>query len=163
VSNAHPEQLQRYRGRQPLGIDIDVVVTEPDERLGESSNLVHFLWHLGVNAGGGRLLPWIPVDLPCRLTRWPPIAKQDEHSQLFRAAAVLSRTPTPIADLVQLAGAAEAEVNDFLNGCSLLGYLEVLPSLASRAVSRGVVPASTTGTSARSLVGRLRQRIGLHQ
>ena len=167
VSDVHPEQLERYRGRQPLGIDIDVVVTEPDERLGESSSLVYFLWHLGVNAGGGTLLPWIPLDRPCRLTRWPPIEKQDERHQLFRVAAILSRTPTTIAEVLELAEAPEAEMNDFLNGCSLLGYLEILPAPTSRA-ARGGAPAAgahagSPDPPSRSLVGRLRQRIGLQQ
>jgi hypothetical protein len=165
VSAARAEQLERYRGRQPLGIEIDVVVTEPDERLGESTNLVHFLWHLGVNAGGGSLLPWIPGDRPCRLMRWPPLATRDTDSPLFRVAAVLSGTPTSVTDVAQLAGADEAAVNDFVNGCSLLGYLEVLSSPAPR--TRGGAPAAgpeaAGAPAARSLVGRLRQRIGLHQ
>ena len=167
VSNANPEQLERYRNRDAVGIDIDVVVTEADERLGESRSLVHFLWHLGFNAGGGRLLPWIPVDRPCRLSRWPPIEKPNAHHQLVRVAAVLSRTPTTLADVIDGAGADEGQINDFLNGCSMLGYLEILPGLSARVANRVGAPAAPPSTDVppapRSFVGRLRQRIGLHQ
>jgi hypothetical protein len=160
VSDSDPARLARFRGRESLDIEIDLLVTEPGERVGLAASLVHFLWHLGLNAGNGTLLPWIPADRPCKLMRRPPLTDQDVDSPMFRLAALLSRAPQTVSEAMQAARATEIETHDFLNGVSLLGYLEVL---AATPRTGRADAASARATAPRSLVGRLRKRIGLQQ
>jgi hypothetical protein len=92
--------------------------------------------------------------------RRPPLTDQDVDSPMFRLAALLSRAPHTVSEAMQAARATETEAHDFLNGVSLLGYLDVL---AATPRTGRADAASAKAAAPRSLVGRLRKRIGLQQ
>jgi hypothetical protein len=159
-SRSRPEELARHRGRRGLDVRIEVRQEPADHRPDLPWRLVDFLWHLGFHAGDSRLLPWVDAEARYRITRQPPLGEDAKRSGALQIAQVLSRSSVAVADIARLADVPEATVVDFLNGCSLVGFLERVATPARRPPRHSGEAPDSPGDGA-SLMGSLRRRIGL--
>jgi len=158
-SDSAPEGLAAYRGRDGL----EVAIAQSDEpaagRPATSVGLVEFLWHLGQHAGNAELLPWVDREARYRITRTPPLGDDARDTGMLQIAQLLARSPVAPADIAGQAGAPDETVADFLNGCSLVGFLERVAMPVRRGPrANGRRPAREQPAS---LIGSLRRRIGL--
>lgn len=158
-ADSSPEGLGAYRGRDGL----EVAIAQRDEpaagRPATSVGLVEFLWHLGQHAGNAELLPWVDREARYRITRTPPLGDDARDTGMLQIAQLLARSPVAPADIAGLAGAPDEAVADFLNGCSLVGYLERVATPVRRGPRANGRPPEPEQPA--SLIGSLRRRIGL--
>jgi hypothetical protein len=119
--------------------------------------LDEFLWHLGLNAGAGQLLPWLYSDRVYRLTRWPSVVRRNNDPSQVKLATLMARRALSASELCHATGTDYESVADILNGCSVSGCLEgFTPAEAPAAVA---TLAKNNGIS--SLLGRIRLKLGL--
>lgn len=153
--------LEAYRGHGNLNVTIAIEDAAAADRPATALPLVEFLWQLGYHAGNAELLPWVDAEARYRITRQPPMGDDAKETGVLQLAQLISRTPVAVADMARLSGAGEDVVSDFLNGCSLLGYLERVAQPQRRRPA-GDPPPARRQTSP-SLIGTLRKRIGLEK
>jgi hypothetical protein len=157
-STSSPEVLARWRGQDRLDVAIHTRDEPAPDRPGEALRLVDFLWHLGFHAGHGDLLPWVDGEARYRVTRQPPMGDDAKETGVLQVAHLLSSSPVAAPDIARLAGASETTVRDFLNGASLVGYLERVATAIRRAPRAA---GARSQANQASLIGNLRKRIGL--
>ena len=116
--------LKAFQNRPGLTIRMAERRSPIDATQGASRRLDDFLWHLGLHAGSGSLLPWLAGREVFRMKRWPPLFSNDSRSQAFRVAALLCRGAKKPAEIAKATGMPSPALADFLNACSLVDCLE---------------------------------------
>lgn len=156
-SKSSPENLSHFRAEPILDAEIveakskDIDAEAPPHRLDE------FLWHLGLNAGAGRLLPWLTDQRAYRITRWPPVVRKDNDSVPVKLGTLMARRTLRPSELSRASGIGHDIVADFLNGCSLTGCLESF-NLSDAPTPKFGKPKSFTLAP---ILGRIRSRLGI--
>lgn len=97
-----------------------------------------------------------------RLRRWPPRSLMHDDPKRIRLAAMLTRRPVTLAELVTLSGVPEAQCVAFLQLLQGVGLLETLrqPPVAIRRDAPAAAERATP-TSMRTLIHKLRLHLGL--
>ncbi len=119
-----------------------------------------FLWMAGLSAGQGSLLPWLEGDCTYRLRRWPESSLLTRRAAHVRLAAHFSKElVTPVA-VAHTSSSSISDVVDFVNACSLCGYLIVGKRMVAEVSAPAVRNVEESGGK-RSLFGRIRSKLGL--
>ena len=117
------------------------------------------LWQTGLLAGQGNLLPWLSGDSTYKLRRWPDASLLASRPAFVRLSAHFARSKewvTP-ASVAQTTSAKVGDVADYINACSLCGYL-----IAGERVIAAPPPAApVVSEEKKSLFGRIRATLGL--
>lgn len=117
------------------------------------------LWQAGLLAGQGNLLPWLSGDCTYKLRRWPDASLLASRPAFVRLSAHFARSKewvTP-ASVAQTTSAKAGDVADFINACSLCGYL-----IEGERVIAAPSPAPVVmSEEKKSLFGRIRATLGL--
>jgi hypothetical protein len=156
-SKSSPEDLSHYRTEPVLDAEIveasskDIDAGVPAHRLDE------FLWHLGLNAGAGSLLPWLTDQRAYRITRWPPVVRKDNDSVPVKLGTLMARRTLRPSELSRATGINHDVVADFLNGCSLTGCLEGF----NLSDAPGPTFAKPKSFALAPILGRIRARLGI--
>ncbi|HJU37997.1 MAG TPA: hypothetical protein VJ724_00390 [Tahibacter sp.] len=118
--------------------------------------VVELYWFSGLYGPGG-LAPWLDRRASHRLRRWPDFGLVRGTRAQLALAAALSRDAYTVEHLAQATRQPAAQVENFLNACSLTGIL------ASSVDARPPQPPATTSAPSRfgNLIRGLRQRLGL--
>jgi len=120
---------------------------------------VGLLWQAGLLAGQGNLLPWLSGDCTYKLRRWPDASLLASRPAFVRLSAHFARSKewvTP-ASVAQTTSAKVGDVVDFINACSLCGYLIV----GERVIATPPPAPVITSEEKKSLFGRIRATLGL--
>lgn len=158
-SKSSPSDLSRHR--EDLSLNVEVAAGENgDADFGGLSarRLDDFLWHLGCNAGGGKLLPWLDPRSAYQLTRWPPVVRRDNDSRQVKLGSLLARRTLRPSELCHATGTDIFAVSDFLNGCSLVGCLKEFKAAEEVPAA---APPRPKNTGLAMLLGRIRMKLGL--
>jgi len=120
------------------------------------------LWQTGLQAGQGALLPWLAGDCTYRLRRWPESGLLSRRAVFVRLAAHFSKELVTPESVAQNARMTLRDVTDFVNACSLCGYLVT----GKRAVVEAPAAAASAAADSskeqkRSLFGKIRSKLGL--
>lgn len=151
------------RGRGDLEVRVFSGELAAAHRAGPPRRLGDFLWHLGLHAGAGELLPGIDSEAELRLKRWPPMLGSENRTFYFRIGALLSKQPLSPTKLRDILGYEGSAVNDFINACFVTNCIELHhPKAASKVPSQipPTQPVATAAPEALSLFGRIRRRLG---
>jgi hypothetical protein len=89
--------------------------------------LVMLQWAVGLYSGRNGLLPWIGLERPIRLTRYPPFTALWHAPAHRRIAAALSRPRNDLQAICQVARSDVRTVTGFINAASLCGFLRSAP------------------------------------
>ncbi len=152
------QSLDRYRGSSDVDLRVEILGAVDPERLRGGGYLDDFACHLGFRAGNGALFPWIDADAAHRVIRWPSVGSS-------RVAAMLSMGAATVRDVESQTSAPKAQIHDFLNACSLAGWLQVSAAPRRAANLRVVAPAQAAAAKRppvqRSLLAKIRERMGI--
>jgi hypothetical protein len=145
--------LKAFQDRPDLTIRVSERRSPIDSSQGIPRRLDDFLWHLGLHAGSGSLLPWLDEREAFRIKRWPPLFSNDSRNQAFRVAALLCRGAKKTDDIAKTTGMPLAALADFLNACSLVDCLEAADTsqalvAAESDIERAPAPADSSETCA---------------
>jgi hypothetical protein len=162
VSDHSAAELQTLRGASRANIQVIADGSDAAQATAAAASqtprrLDEFLWHLGLNAGAGQLLPWLYSDRVYRLTRWPSVVRRNNDPSQVKLATLMARRALSASELCHATGTDYESVADILNGCSVSGCLE---GFTQAEAPKAVAPsAKNHGIS--SLLGRIRLKLGL--
>lgn len=93
------------------------------------------VWLAHLFRGDGQLAPALDIGGRFKLARWPQ--SEREFPKHFRIATVMLKEAAPLADIAAQSGASAADVADFINAYSALGFIEhEMPELAAEEGAR---------------------------
>jgi len=117
------------------------------------------LWSLGLGAGQGKLLTWLASNCTYKLRRWPDTSLLKNRSSFVRLAARFAKEFVSPEEVAQKSGAANRDIADFLNACSLCGYL--ISGERKQTLVEETLAAPAASEQKKSLFGRIRSKLGL--
>jgi hypothetical protein len=156
-SKSSPEDLSHFRTKPVIDVEIVEASSKEIDSAVSPHRLDEFLWHLGSNAGAGRLLPWLTEQRAYRITRWPPVVRKDNNSVPVTLGTLMARRTLRPSELSRATGIGHDIVADFLNGCSLTGCLESF-NLSDAPTPKFAMPKSFRLAP---ILARIRSRLGI--
>ena len=92
--------------------------------------LDELLWFVGSRSGHGEALPWVELNEPYQLLRWPSMAALRGVPGWPRLAALWFARPCTLRDMLIISGFPRGEVIDFLNACLMCQHARAVQSAA---------------------------------
>lgn len=123
----------------PHGIELlDQFLTQPVtvERAADEPAAIdvrpldELLWFVGSRSGHGEALPWVELNEPYQLLRWPSMAALRGVPGWPRLAALWFARPSTLRDMLIISGLPRGEVIDFLNACLMCQHARAVQSAA---------------------------------